>query len=128
MWTHTCNDTKRKLLPLPTRFGGLAIHIFHEQAEVEYSNSRKLTTRLTRLIKNQNKEYMVEKTQIKIAKQVIKKEKEDQCHTSLDQLRDNLSEKSKRLLSIGKGLSNWLTVPSIKYFLVSSYRSNIFGM
>ena len=71
---------------------------------------------------------MVEKTQIKIAKQVIKKEKEDQCHTSLDQLRDNLSEKSKRLLRIGKGISNWLTALSIKYFLVSSYRSNIFGM
>ena len=40
---HICNDTERKLLPFPTRFGGLAIPIFHEQAEVQFSNSRKLT-------------------------------------------------------------------------------------
>ena len=41
---HICNDTERKLLSLHTHSGGLAIHIFYEQAEVEYSNSRKLTS------------------------------------------------------------------------------------
>ena len=40
---HICSDTERKLLSLPTRFGGLAIPILYEPAEVEYSNSRKLT-------------------------------------------------------------------------------------
>ena len=47
---HICNDTERKLLSLPTRFGGLAIPIFYEQAAVEYSNSRKLTAQLAPLI------------------------------------------------------------------------------
>ena len=63
------------------------------------------------LIKNQIKQYTVDKTQIKITKQVIKKEKQDRCHSNLDQLRNNLSEKSKRLfdVSIEKGVSNWLT-------------------
>ena len=35
---HICNDTERKLLFLPTRFGGLANPIFYEQAAAEYSN------------------------------------------------------------------------------------------
>ena len=37
-------------------------------------------------------------TQFKITKQVIKKEKRDRCHSTLDQLRNNLSEKSKDYL------------------------------
>ena len=40
---HISNDTERKLLSLPTHFGGLSILIIYEQATVEYSNSRKLT-------------------------------------------------------------------------------------
>ena len=72
---YICNDTEKKLLSLPTRFGGLAIPIFYEQATVEYSNSRKLTAQLAPLIKNQIKQYTVDKTQIKITKQVIKKRK-----------------------------------------------------
>ena len=64
-------------LCLPTRSGGLAIHIFYEEAGVEYSSSRKLTAQLATLIKNQIKQFTVDKTQIKITKHVIKKEKQD---------------------------------------------------
>ena len=32
---HICNDTERKLLSLPTRFGGLAIPIFYEQVSAD---------------------------------------------------------------------------------------------
>ena len=77
------------------------------------------------MIKNQVKQYTVNKIQIKITKQVIKKkQKQNQCHSTLAQLRNNLSETSKRLLdvSIEKGLSNWLTA-----LLISDF-SNIFGM
>ena len=45
-----CHDEERKLLSLPTRDGELAIPIFHEQAEVENNNSRRITTELTSLI------------------------------------------------------------------------------
>ena len=83
--------TLNENLSLPTRFGGLAIHIFYEQAEVEYRNLGNLTAQLTPLIKNQNKQYTVDKTLIKIAKQVVKKEKQDRRHTSQDQLKNNLS-------------------------------------
>ena len=68
-------------------------------------------------------------TQFKITKQVIKKEKRDRCHSTLDQLRNNLSEKSKRLLdvSIEKGVSNWLTVLTISDFWVRAIEATFLG-
>ena len=36
----TCNEKEWKLLPLPTRYGGLAIPIFHEQVEVDLTTHR----------------------------------------------------------------------------------------
>ena len=113
---HISNDTDKTLLSLPTRFGGLAIPIYYEQAKVEYSSS--WAAQLAPLIKNQVKQYTVDKTQIKITKQVLKNEKQDQCHTSLNQLRNNLLEKSQRLLdvSIKKGVSNLPTALLINYF------------
>ena len=59
---HISNDTEWKLLSLPTRFGGLAILIFHEQAEAEKSNSRIRTAQPAPLIKNRIKQYTVDKT------------------------------------------------------------------
>ena len=50
---HICNDTERKLLSLPARFGRLTIPIFPEKAAVEYSNSRKFPAQLAPLIKDQ---------------------------------------------------------------------------
>ena len=44
------NKEERKLLSLPTRYGGLAISIFHEQAEVKHKNSRTITAELTSLV------------------------------------------------------------------------------
>ena len=45
-----CIEKEGKLLSLPTRYEGLAISTFQEQAEVEYNNSRSITTELTSLI------------------------------------------------------------------------------
>ena len=56
-----CNEEEHKLLSLPTRYGGLAIPIFHEQAEIEYNNSRRITTELASLITVQQMEYTVDK-------------------------------------------------------------------
>ena len=44
------NKEERRLLSLPTRYGGLAISIFHEQAEVKHKNSRRITAELTSLV------------------------------------------------------------------------------
>ena len=48
---HICSDKERVLISLPTRYGGLAIPIFHETAEIEFMNSSKITSELTALIK-----------------------------------------------------------------------------
>ena len=74
---HIRNDTDGKLLSLPTRFGGLAVSIFYEHAAVEYGNSRKLTAQLAPLIKNQIKQYTVDKTQNKLNKSSKEKSKID---------------------------------------------------
>ena len=41
---------ERKLFTLPSRYGGLAIPIFHKETKAEYNNSWRNTTELTRLI------------------------------------------------------------------------------
>ena len=48
---HLSSDKERVLISLPTRYGGLAIPIFHETAEIEFMNSGKITSELTALIK-----------------------------------------------------------------------------
>ena len=107
-----CNVEERKLLSLPTRYGGLAIPIFHEQAEVEYNNSRRITTELTSLITVQQMEYTVDELAIKKIILEIKNEKENTYKHIMEHLKDNMSEKSKRLLQLSteKGVSNWLTM------------------
>ena len=90
-----CNEEERKLLSLPTRYGGLAIPIFHEQAKVKYNNSRRITTELTSLITVQQIEYTVDELAIKKIKLEIKNEKENTYKHIMEHLKDNVSEKSK---------------------------------
>ena len=47
----TYSVKERELISLPTRYGGLAIPIFYEIAEIEFINSSKITSELTTLIK-----------------------------------------------------------------------------
>ena len=44
---HICNDKERVLISLSTRYGGLAIPVFHEAMETEFMNSSKITSELT---------------------------------------------------------------------------------
>ena len=90
---------ERKLLSLPTRYGELAIPVFHEQAEVEYIKSRRITTELASLITDQQMEYKVDEVAIKKIKLQIKNEKENRYENVMEHLKDNMSEKSKRLLT-----------------------------
>ena len=60
-----CNEEDRRLLSLPTRYGGLAIPVFHEQADVKYNNSRRITVELTSLLTVQQMKYTVDEPGIK---------------------------------------------------------------
>ena len=60
---HLCSDNDRILLSLPRRSGGLAIPLFHNDPKYEYENSRKLSSSLTPLIKDQHQIYQVNETE-----------------------------------------------------------------
>ena len=52
-----CSNGESVLLSLPTRFGGLGISLFDENAGIQFEYSRKLTLSLTDLIKDQSVLY-----------------------------------------------------------------------
>ena len=54
------NDVERKLISLPTRYGGLAIPIIKDVAKMEYANSRRITEELALSINNQDLSYNVD--------------------------------------------------------------------
>ena len=93
---HLCSDNKRLLLSLPLRFGGLAIPLFHKDAQYEYENSRNLTSSLAKLIKEQNQMYIVNELEIKSIKGNIKTEKEERHKTTLVEIKRLLTENEKR--------------------------------
>ena len=60
-FTAAITGVRRIVSTLSTRYGGLTIPIFHEKAEFECNNSRRIaTTKLTSLITVQQMEYTVE--------------------------------------------------------------------
>ena len=44
---HICSNDEQVLLSFPTRFGGLGIPLFHENAALKFENSKKLNSSLT---------------------------------------------------------------------------------
>ena len=65
------------MLSLPVKFGGLAIPLFHNDAKHEYENSRKLTSSLALLIKDEYQIHSVNETEQKSVKLNIKINKEE---------------------------------------------------
>ena len=59
------NDVERKLISLPTRYGGLAMPIIKDIAKMEYANSRRITEELALSINNQDLSYNVDTSNIK---------------------------------------------------------------
>ena len=112
---HICSNDERVLLSVPARFGGLGIPLFHENAGIEFENSRKLTSSLTDLIKDQSVLYSVNGIEQKKIKTTIKTERENTQKNVLNTLQNRLNENQVRLNSINheKGVSSWLTSYSI---------------
>ena len=73
-------------MPLPTRYGRLAIPIFYELAETEFQNSRKITSELTPLIIDQSSQYNINERKAKQLKQDIKRIKESNYKNCLQEL------------------------------------------
>ena len=96
---HLCSDNNH-ILPLPVRFGGLAILLFHNDAKYENENSRKLISSLTQSLKNQYQIHSVNETDQKLIKLNIKINKEKRYKATLTELRTQLDENQKRLNNI----------------------------
>ena len=92
-----CSNDERVLLSLPERYGGLGIPIFHSIAAFEYENSRKTTSTLRNLIKDQNTQYSIDQVGITNIKSIIKTQREIRYKEILDDLRSKMSLKQKRL-------------------------------
>ena len=85
--------------------------LFHENAGIEFENSRKLTSSLTNLIKDQSVLHSVNGFEQKKIKATIKTERESIHKNVLNTLQNRLNENQLRLNSINreKGVSSWLT-------------------
>lgn len=68
------NEVEKKLLSLPTKFGGLGIPIFEEQCVIEHSNSRSITSHLCEAIGSQTREFTPDPDIVK-KKSAIRKRK-----------------------------------------------------
>ena len=77
------------------RYGGLAIPIFYELAETEFENSRKFTSELTSLIINQSIQYNINERKVKQLKQDIKRIKENNYKSCLQELIFQVNGKEK---------------------------------
>ena len=108
---HICSNDKRLLLSLAARFGGLGILLFHENADIEFENSRKFTSSLTELIRNQSVLYSGNGIEQKKIKTTITTERENTHKNVLNTLQNRLNENQLRINSINreKGVSSWLT-------------------
>jgi len=115
---YVMNDIERSLVSLPTRFGGLGISRVSDIAELEYKNSRKITSTLTTSIFKQEIAYTVDTNAIKQLKAEIKCEKESIHQLKLDDILLHLNTQQKRLNEIAreKGVSNWLNAYPIKEY------------
>ena len=74
---HCCSHVERLLLSLPVKMGGLGLPIFTDICDLEYENSRRATSQLTKKIMNQIHEYKLNRAiQMKI-ESVIEGERKD---------------------------------------------------
>ena len=105
-----CSDTERRLMSLPSRFGGLGIPIFSEYAQKEYEFSTILSNDLTTNIINQQPQFATNNN-VKKIKSKIKLTKMQHHNEELQKLRSTLSDKQKgpNKLNREQGASSWLT-------------------
>ena len=105
-----CSDTERRLMSLPSRFGGLGIPIFSEYAQKEYEFSTILSNDLTTNIINQQPQFATNNN-VKKIKSKIKLTKMQHHNEELQKLRSTLSDEQKgpNKLNREQGASSWLT-------------------
>ena len=109
-WTHLLWQWTQAAIT-PSKIWRCCYPLFHEVVTSEHENSKKLTTSLSQLIKDQSKVYHVDEIDQRKMNSDIRSEREH-CHkNTLNELRDNMSYSQMRLKIISQqiGVSNWPT-------------------
>ena len=106
-------DIERKLISLPTRYGGLNIHILSDKAPRDYLASTAITKRLTDAIKSHS--YEVPSIDHDLIRDV-KNKMEARFQQEKETLMNQVSPCTKRMLEVlsQKGSSNWLVALPIQ--------------
>ena len=111
------SDVERKILALPVRYGGLALVDPVSCSDREYSSSKFICQPLISLITAQQDDLnLLDETEMKRRKNLLKKEKEDRYKQESAELATLLGGTQKRAfeLSQEKGASNWLSCLPLK--------------
>ena len=108
------NQTERRLISLPVKYGGLGIPIFSEVSDQEYSNSLVVTENLCKKIVAQHRQFEHDPERNK-KKNKIKNEKDKTFKATLDDLKREMKTDIIRLNEIHQKLD--LPVGSLPYLL-----------
>ena len=116
---HHCNDSERNLIALPPKFGGMGIINPVDITSAEYTNSKKLTNRLTKALKKKHNLYIENQSALKHIKTAIQAEKKQHYTTTYNAIKNSTTDQAKLKLletSIEQGAYNWLTsLPLVSY-------------
>ena len=109
---HMISDNERILLSLPPKYGGMGIKLIHEEADIDYQNSRTITASLCDLTAGK------QSTDSKASKQQIKNDRAQRHKAKLELARSEMNDAEKRLNDSNqeKGTYNWLTTLPIKEY------------
>ena len=110
---HQVNDVERNLLSLPPKYGGLGIRITSNASDIEYENSRFMTSTLRNTILGKANNDVNEETN---SKNKIKSERIKKHKATLENIRSQMNDTEKRINDANQecGAYNWLTCLPIK--------------
>ena len=113
----TVSDIERRILALPVRFGGMGIQNPVEIADIERSNSVRITETLKNIICNQERNF--ENLNEELVRETInltKQEKENRLMQEFEYIKSQVNVNLKRSLDLAreKGAGSWLTALPIQ--------------
>ena len=109
-----CSIEDRKLLSLPTRYGGLNITNPVEEANLQFDASKKITEPLKHMVIEQAESYR--KPDLSEVKAKLRQQKTDHHVNKAKAVRESLPITKQRTMDLlaEKGSSSWLTVLPLK--------------
>ena len=112
------SEEMRMILLMPARIGGMGFLNPSEEAALEYSNSKLITSQLTGAIYHQSSSLTIDEKAQEDAFKDLRKRKDERWKEHKEHVMSSISEDMKRmvLLSAEKGASSWLTSLPLKSY------------